>query len=116
VGFEWGEAKNRAKLSKHRVSFLTPAFGFSVRATGAREKHSMKKRTTYTEEPIKIGRQVGTEILPGHGGSRQGSGRPVVGNKPVTLRLPPKLIEKVRREAKKAGRTMSELVAEKLRG
>jgi len=74
----------------------------------------MKKRIKYTDEPIKVGRQVGTEILPGHGGARAGSGRPTSGNKPVTLRLPPKLIEKVRRQAKRAGQTMSDFVADKL--
>lgn len=75
----------------------------------------MKKRITYTDEPIKIGRQVGAEILPGHGGARAGAGRPVSGNKPVTFRLPPKLIEKVRRQAKSTGQTMSDYVAERLR-
>ena len=75
----------------------------------------MKKRTKYTDEPIKIVRQVDAEILPGHGGARAGAGRPVSGNRPVTLRLPPKLIERVRRQAKRAGQTMSEFVAEKLK-
>ena len=75
----------------------------------------MKKRIEYTDEPIKIGRQVGTEILPGHGGPRAGAGRPASGNKPVTFRLPSKLIEKVRREAKNAGQTISEYVAGRLR-
>jgi len=75
----------------------------------------MKKRITYTDEPIKIGRRVGTEILPGHGGARAGAGRPASGNKPVTFRLPPKLIEKVRRLAKRTGQTMSDYVAERLR-
>ncbi len=74
----------------------------------------MKKRIKYTDEPIKIGRRVSSEILPGHGGARAGAGRPASGNKPVTLRLPPKLIERVRREAKKAGQTMSDFVAGKL--
>lgn len=74
----------------------------------------MKKRTKYTDEPIKIGRQVGNEILPGHGGARAGAGRPPSGNKPVTFRLPPKLIEKLRRQAKDAGKTMSDFVAERL--
>ena len=75
----------------------------------------MSKRIAYTDEPIKIGRRVGRDILPGHGGSRAGAGRPPVGNKPVTLRLPPKLLDAVRREAKRAGKTMSEFVAAKLR-
>ncbi len=74
----------------------------------------MKKRTAYTDEPIKIGRRVGAEILPGHGGARAGAGRPPAGNKAVTLRLPPKLIERIRRQAKRAGQTMSQFVAEKL--
>jgi hypothetical protein len=73
----------------------------------------MKKRITYTDEPIKIGRQVGAEVLPGHGGA--GAGRPASGNKRVTFRLPPKLIEKVRRQAKSSGQTMSDYVAERLR-
>jgi hypothetical protein len=75
----------------------------------------MSKRIAYTDESIKIGRRVGREILPGHGGARPGAGRPSTGNKPVTLRLPPKLLATVRRDAKRAGKTMSEYVAEKLR-
>ena len=75
----------------------------------------MRKRIAYTDEPINIGRRVGREILPGHGGARAGAGRPATGNKPVTLRLPPKLLATVRRNAERAGQTMSEFVAEKLR-
>ncbi len=75
----------------------------------------MSKPIAYSDEPIKVGRRVSRKILPGHGGSRAGAGRPLSGNKPVTLRLPPKLIEIVRRDAKRAGKTMSELVAERLR-
>jgi hypothetical protein len=75
----------------------------------------MSKRIVYTDEGIKIGRRVGREILPGHGGARPGAGRPPSGNTPVTLRLPPKLLASVRRDAKRAGKTMSEYVTEKLR-
>jgi len=76
----------------------------------------MSKRIVYTDEPIKIGRRVATDVLPGHGGPRAGAGRPAAGNTPVTLRLPPKLVEAVRREAKRSGKTMSAYVAGKLRG
>ena len=41
---------------------------------------------------------------------------PPSGNMAVTLRLPPKLVEAVRRDAKRAGKTMSAYVAAKLRG
>ena len=75
----------------------------------------MSKRTVYTDEPIKIGRRVSREILPGHGGLRAGAGRPSPGNKPVTLRLPPKLVAAVRRDAKRARQTMSEFVEARLR-
>jgi len=74
----------------------------------------MKKRIVYTDEPLEIGRQVGTEVLPGHGGARAGAGRPPAGNAPVTLRLPPKLIAALRREARRCGKTMSDYVATKL--
>lgn len=74
----------------------------------------MSKRIAYEDEPIQIGRRVGREILPGHGGPRVGAGRPRSGNKPVTLRLPAKLLEAVRRDAKRAGQTMSDFVASKL--
>lgn len=74
----------------------------------------MRKPIVYTDEPIRIGKRVGKEILPGHGGPRPGAGRPVSGNKAVTLRLPPKLIERIRREARKAGQTMSQFVAGRL--
>jgi len=76
----------------------------------------MEKRIKYTDEPIKIGGRVSTDILPGHGGARVGAGRPRSENKAVTLRLPPKLIEVVRRRAKNAGQTMSDFVAAKLQG
>lgn len=74
----------------------------------------MTKRIVYSDEPIKIGRRVGREILPGHGGARAGAGRPPTGKKPITLRLPPKLLATVRRDAKRAGQTLSEFVAAKL--
>ena len=74
----------------------------------------MSKRIVYADEPIKIGRRVGRDILPGHGGARPGAGRPASGNQPVTLRLPAKLVKAVRRDAKRAGKTMSEFVASKL--
>ena len=74
----------------------------------------MSKRIVYSDEPIKIGRRVGQEILPGHGGPRSGAGRPPTGNKPITLRLPPRLLATVRRDAKRAGKTISEFVAAKL--
>ena len=71
-------------------------------------------RIVYADEPIKIGRRVGPEVLPAHGGPRPGAGRPPSGNQPVTLRLPPNLIAAVRRRAKRAGQSMSEFVATKL--
>lgn len=76
----------------------------------------MKKPIVYTDEPLRIGRRVGKDILPGHGGARRGAGRPASDNKPVTLRLPPKLIERIRREARKAGQTMSQFVTARLGG
>jgi hypothetical protein len=74
----------------------------------------MRRRIVYADEPIEIGRRVGREILPRHGGARVGGGRPRSGNKAVTLRLPAKMIKAVRRDAKRAGQTMSEFVAHKL--
>jgi len=74
----------------------------------------MKKPIVYTDEPMEIGKRVGKEILPGHGGARQGAGRPPSGNQPVTLRLSPTLIGRIRREARKSGLTISQFVANKL--
>jgi hypothetical protein len=74
----------------------------------------MKKPIVYTNEPIRIGKIVGKDILPGHGGSRRGAGRPASGNKPITLRLPPSLIGRIRREARRSGQTISQFVANKL--
>jgi hypothetical protein len=74
----------------------------------------MSKRIVSSDEPIKIGPRVGREILPGHGGPRAGAGRPPTGKTPITLRLPPKLLATVRRDAKRAGQTISEFVAAKL--
>lgn len=76
---------------------------------------TMSKPIEYTDEPIQIGRRVGSEVLPAHGGPRRGAGRPPSGNKPVTLRLPEKVVEKLKVQARRAGQTMSEFVAEKLR-
>lgn len=75
----------------------------------------MRKRIAYTDEPIKIGRRVGRDLLPGHGGPRAGAGRPLAGNKAVTLRLPVGLVERVRRNAKASGQTMSQYVTARLR-
>lgn len=75
----------------------------------------MKRRIVYTDEPITIGRRVGREVLSEHGGSRRGAGRPPLGKRPVTLRLPPKLLDAVRKGAEKAGLTLSEFVEAKLR-
>jgi hypothetical protein len=75
----------------------------------------MKRRIVYEDEPIKIGRRVKADILPRHGGPRPGAGRPASGKKPVTIRLAPDLIDAVRREAKRKGQTISELVADTLR-
>ena len=86
----------------------------SERDTGAEEETTMRKRIAYTDEPIKIGRRVGRDVLPGHGGPRPGAGRPPAGNKAVTLRLPVKLVEHVRRHAKASGQTMSQYVAARL--
>ena len=74
----------------------------------------MKKPIVYTDEPIQIGKLLSRDILPGHGGARLGAGRPASGNKAVTLRLPPKLIGRIRREARKTGQTMSQFVADRL--
>lgn len=74
----------------------------------------MKKRIVYTDEPMRVGKLVGREVLPAHGGARAGAGRPESGNLPITLRLPPRLLDRLRRDAKKAGMTVSRFVAEKL--
>lgn len=74
----------------------------------------MKKPIAYTDEPIRIGSRVGKDVLAQHGGARAGAGRPATGNLPITLRLPPKLVDRIRKEAKKAGQTMSDYVAAKL--
>jgi len=74
----------------------------------------MSKRIIYTDEPIEIGRRVGREILPTHGGARVGAGRPPSGNQPITLRLPTKLVAVMRRDAKRAGQTLSDFVASRL--
>lgn len=75
----------------------------------------MRKRIVYRDEPIEIGPRVGREILPTHGGAPAGSGRPPTAKQPVTLRLPPKLLASVRRDAQRAGQTLSEFVAARLR-
>jgi hypothetical protein len=49
-----------------------------------------------------------------HGGRRAGAGRPLSGNEPVLFRLPPRLIAKIRRKARREGKDNSKLVTELL--
>ncbi len=49
-----------------------------------------------------------------HGGRRAGAGRPLSGNEPVLFRLPPRLMAKIRRKARREGKDNSKLVAELL--
>jgi hypothetical protein len=92
-----------------------PSYSSALLPHGRCLLHSTSKRIVYTDEPMKIGRRVGREILPGHGGARAGAGRPPTGNRPITLRLLPHLLAAVRRDARRAEQTLSQFVAAKLR-
>jgi hypothetical protein len=50
----------------------------------------------------------------GHGGARSGAGRKPSGRKAVLLRLSPRLISGLRREAKRNHKTLSEVAEERL--
>jgi hypothetical protein len=52
-------------------------------------------------------------IVP-HGGARPGAGRKPTGRLPVTLRLKPGLLRKLRAQAKREGKTLSEVAETRL--
>ncbi len=56
----------------------------------------------------------GTVKPAGRGGSRAGAGRKPSGRVPVSLRLKPTTISKLRARAKKEGRSLSDVAEEKL--
>jgi len=89
---------------------------FSARVIGGKDETSMKRKIVYTNEPIRIGRIIPKESLFGHGGARSGAGRPRSDNEPVTVRLPTKLVARLRREARRSGKSLSQLIAAKLQG
>lgn len=91
----------------------------------------MKKKTAPIETPLfnRAGYQVNMHDLNGeplphlkeldfrrfkHGGARAGAGRKPSGRKPILLRLSPKLISGLRREAARKRRTLSEVAEERL--
>lgn len=91
----------------------------------------MKKKTAPIEAPLfnRAGYQVNMHDLNGeplphlkeldfrpfkHGGARAGAGRKPSGRKPILLRLSPKLISGLRKEAARKRRTLSEVAEERL--
>ncbi len=91
----------------------------------------MKKKTAPIETPLfnRAGYQVNMHDLNGeplphlkaldfrpfkHGGARAGAGRKPSGRKPILLRLSPKLISGLRKEAARKRRTLSEVAEERL--
>ncbi|MCF3649258.1 hypothetical protein [Synoicihabitans lomoniglobus] len=58
--------------------------------------------------------QLGRIKLVGRGGVRPGAGRKPSGRKPVSLRLKPSTIEGLHRQAKKEGKTISEVAENRL--
>ena len=63
-----------------------------------------------TDDDLKTGR---VRIVP-HGGARPGAGRKPSGRRPVTLRLKPALVTKLRAQAKREGKTLSEVAEARL--
>jgi hypothetical protein len=91
----------------------------------------MKKKTRPIEKPRfnSAGYQVNLKDLNGeplpileklsfqpfkHGGTRAGAGRKPSGRKPVLLRLSPRVISGLRKEAKRNHKTLSEVAEERL--
>jgi len=91
----------------------------------------MKKKIDRVEEPLlnEAGYQVNIKDLNGeplpdlaklefrpfrHGGARQGAGRKPSGRKAVLLRLSPKLISALRKEAVRSNKTLSDVAEERL--
>ncbi len=58
-------------------------------------------------------RRGSARIVP-HGGARPGAGRKPTGRLPVTLRLKPGLLRKLRAQAKREGKTLSEIAEARL--
>ncbi len=54
-------------------------------------------------------------IVP-HGGARLGAGRKPTGRRPITLRLKPALLRTLRAQARREGKTLSEIAEALLRG
>jgi hypothetical protein len=63
-----------------------------------------------TDADLKTGR---ARIIP-HGGARSGAGRKPSGRRPITLRLKPTLVSKLRAQAKREGKTLSEVAESRL--
>lgn len=63
-----------------------------------------------TPEAIKTGKVK----LVGRGGARLGAGRKPSGRIPVSLRLKPSIVSALRRQAKKEGKTISDIAEERL--
>ena len=91
----------------------------------------MKKKTASIEAPLfnKAGYQVNLKDLNGeplpdvkglsfrpfkHGGARVGAGRKPSGRHPILLRLSPKLISGLRKEAARKRRSLSDVAEERL--
>lgn len=91
----------------------------------------MKKKTASSEKPLfnRAGYQINLTDLNGeplpdlaklefrpfkHGGARAGAGRKPSGRKAVLLRLSPKLIARLRKEASRRHKTLSDVAEERL--
>jgi hypothetical protein len=91
----------------------------------------MKKKTESIERPRFDGagyqvnmKDLNGELLPDlakldfrpfqHGGARIGAGRKPSGRKPILLRLSPKLVASLRREAERSHKTLSDVAEERL--
>jgi hypothetical protein len=102
-----------------------------VRVAGQSEQKYMKEKTGPTEKPQfdSAGCQANLKDLNGeplpdpaklkfrpfkHGGARIGAGRKPSGRKAVLLRLSPKVISALRKEAERNHRTLSDVVEERL--
>lgn len=63
-----------------------------------------------TDDDLRQGR---ARIVP-HGGAREGAGRKPTGRRPITLRLKPGVLRTLRAQAKREGKTVSEVAENRL--
>ena len=101
--------KTLAEITAHPVS---PSEQARLRALSKRPDDALDLTdpAEITDADLRHGR---ARVLP-HGGARPGAGRKPTGRRPITLRLKPALLRTLRAQAKREGKTLSEIAERRL--